>query len=218
MSIPIPIGKRKVCYPVDGRLMLIALYTSLVMLNAGPTEERALPPSPSGWSMTAGIVGVASGVSVLGLAFAAERLKLRGSLGAIPYGISVLSLGAVVPPLVFLSGWGGRKTSGARGAPALRVAGWIMYGGFLTAGAVTAAYGLQRKEPINGMIALMGGFAALSLSLFAADAFVAWHQARVIRHRVSARSVKKSAILPWLAPVYSAELGTGGLVGVTGWF
>lgn len=198
--------------------MLIALYTSLVILNAGSTEARALPPAASGWSMTAGIVGVASGVSALSIAFVAERLKLMGSVRAIPYGISVLSLGVVVPPLVFLSGWGGRKSSGVNGAPALRVAGWIMYGGFLTAGVVTAAYGLQRKEPINGMIALMGGFAALSLSLFAADAFVAWHQARVIRRRASARRVKNSAILPWLAPLHSAELGTGGLVGVTGWF
>jgi len=193
------------------------LCTGFVMLNAGPTAEHALPPPPSGWAMTAGVVGVAAGVSTLSLALAAERLKLKGSLGAIPYGITVLTLGAVAPPLVFLSGWGGRKSSGARGAPALRVAGWITYGAFLTAGAVTAAYGLQRREPMNGMIALMGGFAALSLSLFAADAFVAWHQARVSRRRAAARRVK-TVILPWLAPVYSAELGAGGLVGVTGWF
>jgi hypothetical protein len=203
--------------------MLTVLCTSLTLLIASPVETQSPPPTPSGWSVTAGTTGVVTGVAVLTLALAAERLKLVGSVRAIPYAASAVSLGAVVPPLVFLSGWAGRRSSGTRGSPALRVGGWIAYGGFMTVSIATIATGLKKQEPINGMIALLSGFAALSLSLFASDAFVAWRQARRSQRRAQQRRPDSHRTpiswVPWLAPVVTpGRSTTGGLAGLAGWF
>ncbi len=201
--------------------MLTILCTSLTLIIATPAEVQAPTtapaPAPSGWSIVAGTTGAITGATVLGLALVAERLKLTGNLQGIPYGVTALSLGAVAPPLVFLSAWAGRRSSGARGAPALRVAGWIAYGGFLLVGTIAGVTAVQQKEPMNGMIAMFSGFAALSLSLFASDGFVAWRQTRTSRRRAHRRRAH-TAWVPWVAPVLTPDRATGGLVGVAGWF
>lgn len=189
----------------------------ITLLAATPAESSAAPGSqPSGWLLAGGILGATTGAGVLGLAVAGEQLKLKGNLAAVPLGISVAALGAVVPPLVFLAGWAGRRSTKVRGAPALRWLAWIAYGGGLLAGAVAAGYALSGTEPIHGSIALSGGLTTMSLWLLAADAFVTWHQAQRAHQRVVAR--QEARWFPWFQTQRTSTQGTVGLVGVSGRF
>ncbi len=197
--------------------MLVATVASLAILTASPAESPVTPPNPSGWSTGATVLGAASGGAILGMAIATEQLKMKGNMQAVPLGISAISLGVLMPPLVFLGGWLGRRSTGVKGSVALRIAAWIAYGGGLTAGIIAASSGAQRKDPMHGLVALAGGFSALSLALFAGDSMLSYRQARNARRRADTPA-RRATWIPWAAPLATPDGGAGGLVGVAGWF
>jgi hypothetical protein len=174
------------------------------------------PAKPNGWASGAAGVGIASAVTVLGLALGAEGTKAQGQVPSIPLGATATVILAAMVPVVAAGGLSARRSTGKEGIPGLRVAGWIAYGLALGNAVVLIAEGLGNTQPPPGQITGTGVLGAFSLVAFSADALASRNPALA-----SPSSGGKSRAGDWtmaVAPVPESNGRLGCTVDVVGRF
>jgi hypothetical protein len=141
-----------------------------------PVEDEE---TTAGWALPAGIIGLVSGVGVLGLSIGSALTSDEfSSTPSVPLGIAALVLLAAAGPIVFVGGGSARRAAGATGLVGLRIAGWIAYGISILVGAYLLLFTALGTIDIPAWpIVVDGAFGTLAMALFATDALVAHGEA-----------------------------------------
>lgn len=193
-----------------------------VQLSTSPAlaPHGSYGPSDTGWAMAAGIMGCVTGALVLAVGIGIEaNLRTIEKGVAIGMGATATVATGVMGPVVAVGAASARR-GGARGSVVLQVIGWITYGVFMVDALAAIALGIADVRTPDGMSVGLGLSGALSLSMFSADAFISYSQARR-SVRLGSAPAPLLTLAPTVAPVVGApgdSSARGGLVGVAGAF
>jgi hypothetical protein len=174
-------------------------YAPYAPSYAPPPPRPPAPPPQPGWAVGAGITGLvlAGGVGLFaGLssyhAETYEGTDVVGSPGvSLGLGITALTLVAVGVPIVAIGGGSARGHPQVRGARALRVLGWITYGGTMLSSFILLSVSAYVKDNADersrdqlsfpGWIAACGVVGGVSMLLMSLDAFISAGQSSSVR-------------------------------------
>lgn len=126
-------------------------------------------PADAGWAFSAGLVGVASAVGVIGLSLGA--VATDGEPASAYLGLAATGLLALTLPVVAVGGASARSNPLIQGSSSVRTFGWIGYGLSLTSAVALMFAGVADKNVPAGLIAATGILGAGSIVAFAVDAF-----------------------------------------------
>ena len=172
-------------------------------------------PTP-GWAIPGAIAGFSSAAAVLGLGIAAEALQGNAD-AVVSLGFAAAGITAAAGPVTFVASRSARGSHPrVRGVGALRVIGWIAWGGGVGATAGVALITLVSDAPPPlGVAGVAAVLATASLTMFSIDALVAGTQAERVLEQRAGGSV---TLAPVVGPYRGHDGRAGGLLGVAGSF
>lgn len=153
------------------------------------SENDLSAPSPlgpdAGWTLPAGVMGMASAAAVLGLGIGAATSLDNVETTDDVLGASALGLLAVMTPVTMI----GAHSGEARGSIGLEVASWVTYGLGLTSGLLALAVEDVTEDGVEELVLTATGFATASLLAMGASGFIAHGRSRAAHAQARLGSV-----------------------------
>jgi hypothetical protein len=162
----------RVC--INGECVEPAVKSNAIATSG--SSETSDNNGSAGWAFGAAITGYVCAPIILGLGISSAATT--GEDPSLALGISAFSVGVVALPIISVGGLSARSGTKARGAPGLRIPGYIAYGLALANGAVLVGLGIADVTMPAAPIITCSVLGAAGCVLMATDALISGRQTK----------------------------------------